>query len=82
MKRFGYLGKPSDTEALITENAFVDSLRRLQTFGRIPPSGKVDEATIKLLNSPRCGNSDYVSNRRKRFAIGSNGWKKRQLSYQ
>ena len=50
MKRFGYLGDPiSSSEALLTEDAVVYGLMKLQTFGGIPVTGKIDEATLKVI---------------------------------
>ena len=50
MKRFGYLGDPvSSSEALLTEEAVVYGLMKLQTFGGIPITGKIDEATLKVI---------------------------------
>ena len=50
MKRFGYLGDPvSSSEALLTEEAVVYGLMKLQTFGGIPVTGNIDEATLKVI---------------------------------
>ena len=58
MKRYGYLGDPiSSSEALLTEEAVVYGLMKLQTFGGIPVTGKIDEATLKVkicLHFPIC----------------------------
>ncbi len=49
MKRFGYLDTgPSDSEALYTETAVVSALQQLQQFAGIPPTGIVDQETIKV----------------------------------
>ena len=50
MKRYGYLGKPSSSESLVTEDAVIKGLMKLQTFARLPATGKIDAATIKVLN--------------------------------
>ena len=50
MKRYGYLGKPSSSESLVTEDAVINGLMKLQTFARLPATGKIDAATIKVLN--------------------------------
>ena len=50
MKRYGYLGKPSSSESLVTEDAVIRGLMKLQTFARLPATGKIDAATIKVLN--------------------------------
>ena len=48
MKRFGYFGKPTATQALLTEEAVVQGLMKLQAFARLPPTGRIDEATLKV----------------------------------
>jgi hypothetical protein len=50
MKRYGYLGRPSSSESLVTEDAVIRGLMKLQTFARLPATGKIDAATIKVLN--------------------------------
>jgi len=46
MKRFGYLDSgPSDSEALFTEAAVVEALKKVQQFGGLVPSGVVDNET-------------------------------------
>ena len=83
MKKFGYFGKPSETEALLTEEAVIYGLMKVQRFVGLPQTGRLDSDTIKLLNTPRCGNPDLVETpkRQKRFVLGSKGWQKRKLSY-
>ena len=60
----------------------------VQRFGGIPVTGQLDQATLQLMTTPRCGNPDggEVSigsrKRRKRYVIGGEGWKRRNLSFQ
>ncbi|XP_055684076.1 72 kDa type IV collagenase-like [Lutzomyia longipalpis] len=89
MRRFGYLdANPSDSEALYSEDAVIDAIKMLQKYGGIPQTGAVDDKTLKLMTSPRCGvrDLDGGSNtrsgwRRKRFVVGGRGWQKRQITY-
>ena len=88
MKKFGYFGKPSETEALLTEEAVIYGLMKVQRFVGLPQTGRLDFETIKILNTPRCGNPDLPQEssvlkprRQKRFVLGSNGWEKRKLTY-
>ena len=48
MKRYGYLGRPSSSEALVTEDAVIRGLMKLQTFARLPATGRIDAATLKV----------------------------------
>ncbi|XP_046688480.1 matrix metalloproteinase-2-like [Homalodisca vitripennis] len=69
---FGYLpASDLETGNLRTDDQLRDAIRSLQAFGNIPVTGDVDEATEKLMASPRCGVSDERAPdaRRKRFAI-------------
>ncbi|XP_048508022.1 72 kDa type IV collagenase-like isoform X1 [Athalia rosae] len=86
MKKFGYIAKGSDrVEAQYSQESMSEAIRTVQKFGNIPQSGIFDNATLKLMQSPRCGipdiRPDYSSTRRKRFVIGSSGWNKRRITY-
>jgi len=68
---FGYHNPHTFHEANVTE-----SLMRFQkTFG-LKVTGKVDNATVNLMNTPRCGNHDNS-----RIAYYDTPWRKKALSY-
>ena len=49
MRRFGYLESgPSDSEALYDDAAIERALRRVQKFGAISQTGRLDEETMKV----------------------------------
>jgi hypothetical protein len=89
MQTFGYLEEPStmteglQAEFLYAENAIEDGIKHIQKFGALEETGVLDEKTIKLMSSPRCGVKDVMSGREreKRFIIGSKNWEKRQITY-
>ncbi|XP_051169805.1 matrix metalloproteinase-17-like [Leptopilina boulardi] len=83
MKRFGYLPTSGNSESLYKESALVDAIKSLQKFGNIPMSGEIDNITLKLIETPRCGVADikHLKNREKRYIIGSEGWRKRVITY-
>lgn len=87
MKQYGYLPKPTElnTEALYSEDAVISGLMEVQRFAGLPTTGRLDNKTIELLKTPRCGNPDVVapnvSRRHKRFVIGGEGWRKRKLTW-
>ncbi|KAH8324722.1 hypothetical protein KR074_010267 [Drosophila pseudoananassae] len=59
LMQFDYLPKSDlETGALRSENQLIDAIRSLQTFGNIPVTGKIDSATARLIQQPRCGVGD------------------------
>lgn len=76
--QFGYLPKAKDGAfALRTEESVRTSLSELQQFAGIPVTGRLDDATVKLLRTPRCGLPDKIvqtSGRRKRFTLQGEKW--------
>ncbi|XP_045107012.1 matrix metalloproteinase-2-like isoform X1 [Portunus trituberculatus] len=92
MKKFGYVENKGDnnTDFVYTQQTLRDALLRVQEFGGIEQTGELDEATVKLMETPRCGLPDLRPEdiaqqnnhtRRKRYIIGAEGWKKRKITY-
>ncbi|KAL4091884.1 hypothetical protein QTP88_026496 [Uroleucon formosanum] len=80
LMKFGYLPE-SDLEMgnnLRDESQLHDALRTLQTFGNIPVTGQLDEATKQLMKKPRCGVSDFSQTagqkRTKRYTLQGQKW--------
>uniref|UniRef100_A0A336MZA8 CSON006848 protein n=1 Tax=Culicoides sonorensis TaxID=179676 RepID=A0A336MZA8_CULSO len=83
-RNFGYLDPaPGDSEALYSENAIVDAIKSMQKFGGLEQTGELNDETLNLLITPRCGRSDISPNaaRNKRFVIGGLGWRKQNVTY-
>ena len=80
--RFGYI-QLNDTDngrevPDVNSPQFKVSLRSLQRFGNIPVTGRMDAATIALINTDRCGVKDPQSNAAiGRFNLQGTKWKKR-----
>jgi len=80
LKKFGYM-KPGRTES--------QAIQAFQNFYGLPVTGKVDDATKKLFETPRCGVKDpqedggrkrrsfslRIVNREKRYVKSSYSWK-------
>ncbi|XP_039299659.1 matrix metalloproteinase-24-like, partial [Nilaparvata lugens] len=85
MAKFGYLQIDNNNDgpqALIDPNSMSDALKTVQSFGGIPQTGLLDEATIKLMQRPRCGVPDILPNNRKKREIPwSYGWNKAFITY-
>ncbi|KRZ14720.1 Matrix metalloproteinase-16 [Trichinella zimbabwensis] len=84
---FGYLprGNP-EISNLRTEDAVKTALGRLQEFAGLEPTGNLDEATLKLMNTKRCGLADFSQemsspNRNRRFALQGLKWDRLNLTY-
>ena len=57
-----------------------------QVFAGIDPTGELDDETIELMNTPRCGVKDNVgpgddAKRKKRYALQGSRWKKDTLTW-
>lgn len=88
MKQYGYLiDAGPDTDALYTEEGFKKAIRQMQKYGGLPETGFIDDKTLALMSSPRCGVRDIIredeekSNRTKRYVIGAEGWKTKTVTY-
>ena len=58
-------------------NTLSNALRKLQEFNGLEITGRVDEQTKNLIQTPRCGVDDRVAD----FATSERKWKKRYLTY-
>ena len=76
MLKYGYVAPRNGTAALITDeglNTFVKSaVRDFQSFAGINQTGELDEETLELMDTPRCGVRDIIGHgaiarRKKRF---------------
>ncbi|KAH8252944.1 hypothetical protein KR032_002768 [Drosophila birchii] len=95
LMQFDYLPKSDlETAALRTEQQLIDAIRSLQSFGNIPVTGKIDSATARLIQQPRCGVGDkkYASNfspdnlyhentRVRRYVLQGPKWDKTDLTW-
>lgn len=83
LRHYGYLDPaPGDSEALYSEEAVIDAIKVMQQFGGIEKTGELNDETLQLLITPRCGRADILPNsREKRFVIGGPGWRKRKVTY-
>lgn len=84
MRRFGYLETGTSTsEALYHEDAVIVAIKNVQKYGALNETGILDNDTLKLMSSPRCGVPDLTKKlkRSKRYIIGSGGWQKRRITY-
>ncbi|KAG6804080.1 matrix metalloproteinase-24-like isoform X1 [Apis mellifera caucasica] len=75
MKKYGYLESGiANSDALYQKTAITNAVKTLQKFGNIPITGQLDNATLELMASPRCGLPDILrkkenQQRKKRYII-------------
>ncbi|KAH8375256.1 hypothetical protein KR200_004034 [Drosophila serrata] len=97
LMQFDYLPKSDlETGALRTEQQLIDAVRSLQSFGNIPVTGKIDSATARLIQQPRCGvgdkkyaysfspdnlDHDVVYTRVRRYVLQGPKWDKTDLTW-
>ncbi|TDG44552.1 hypothetical protein AWZ03_009024 [Drosophila navojoa] len=94
LMQFDYLPKSDlETGALRTEEQLIDALSKLQQFGNIPVTGKIDAATARLIQLPRCGvgDNEHAYNfspdnldhgpRKRRYVLQGAKWDKTDLTW-
>ena len=58
-----------------------------QVFAGLQPTGDLDDETVELMNTPRCGVKDTLgptsnfAKRRKRYALQGSRWSVKTLTY-
>jgi hypothetical protein len=80
LRTFGYLPAEGHADSMLSEEQARAAVSNLQFFAGLSPTGQVDEATLQLLASPRCGVPDVTAAdyRNKREATD---WRHRRKRY-
>uniref|UniRef100_A0A147BPY1 Putative matrix metalloproteinase n=2 Tax=Ixodes ricinus TaxID=34613 RepID=A0A147BPY1_IXORI len=88
LERFGYMGDTSSgsvlpSDNLRTEEGFRAALRRMQKFAGLPPTGRLDQATARMMKARRCGVPDVIGHaeRVRRYALQGSKWDKTHLTW-
>ena len=91
LKKFGYLkiakSEQSGHSYLMDQESLITAVKQFQTFGGVTETGIIDEDTLELMRTPRCGLPDVnvedgaARTRTKRFALQGSRWKKEELTY-
>ena len=74
LKKYGYIqlekeapfgeqlasgGAKEQPRTNVFDTSTEEALKLFQRFYRLPVTGVLDEATVELMNAPRCGNPDF-----------------------
>ena len=74
LMKYGYMDTPIQHDKaapLLSRDGLRDYILEFQAFAGLPQTGDLDEMTVELMNTPRCGVKDVVggSGRKKRYAL-------------
>ncbi|VDI16717.1 Hypothetical predicted protein [Mytilus galloprovincialis] len=84
LQKFGYMPR---LRSLKTSNTSDEStsyaLRTFQEYNHLPVTGELDDKTVKLMNTPRCGMQDKPTPHGMplAFSAGNGDWGKKYLTY-
>ncbi|XP_054270072.1 matrix metalloproteinase-2 isoform X2 [Macrosteles quadrilineatus] len=88
LSQFGYLSPAvsnSQSEHIMSEDVLTKAIQEFQAFAGINITGDLDQETLQLMNTPRCGVKDKIgfgtSSRSKRYALQGSRWKVKDLTY-
>ena len=76
LMKYGYMDVPrqdSKSAPLLSRDGLSDYVMQFQAFAGLPQTGELDQKTVKLMKTPRCGVKDIVGKgataRKKRYAL-------------
>ncbi|XP_045475019.1 matrilysin-like [Harmonia axyridis] len=82
MKQYGYLKEDKGNFSSYTNREELsETIKTVQRFGALKETGRLDDATMKLMSTPRCGNADVLNGKRHKRYILVKGWNKRHITY-
>jgi len=88
LMKYGYMDMPRGEQKsanLMSQEGLRDYIMEFQSFAGLAQTGNLDDETVRLMNTPRCGVKDIVGKglitRKKRFALQGSRWKVKNLTY-
>ena len=76
LMKYGYMDAPrkdAKSSPLLSRDGLSDYVMEFQAFAGLPQTGELDQGTVELMNTPRCGVKDVVGKgataRKKRYAL-------------
>ncbi|GIY55168.1 stromelysin-3 [Caerostris darwini] len=88
LHKFGYLEDNGyRVGALVGPETISSAIKDFQRFAGINQTGTLDNDTLTMMNTPRCGVKDKIGSsafarRRKRYALQGSKWRTTDLTYQ
>ncbi|XP_071777544.1 matrix metalloproteinase-19-like [Centroberyx gerrardi] len=80
-RNYGYLHIPLDSkDQNYPPEEIVEALRVFQRATDLPISGKLNAATLAMMNKPRCGLEDSFNNKALKYRV-MGYWRKKMLTY-
>ena len=87
LQKFGYLEESIGyrTGAILGTDAITSAIKDFQRFAGLNQTGELDNDTIIMMSTPRCGVKDKIghseSARKKRYALQGSKWRVTHLTY-
>lgn len=92
LSKYGYLGKDDGTEALVTEENIGQyikgAVKEFQAFAGLEQTGELDDVTVELMGTPRCGVRDREQSadvefgeKSEAYVLQGSRWQKKHLTY-
>ncbi|XP_018619985.1 matrix metalloproteinase-25-like [Scleropages formosus] len=88
LSRYGYLPPPDPSRGkLQTREGLERAIRVMQRFAGLRATGRLDNATLALMSTPRCslpdivGSADLLRKRRRRYALSGTRWDKSDITW-
>ncbi|KAM7411368.1 hypothetical protein PAMA_021389 [Pampus argenteus] len=81
LRKYGYLHIPLDSKGQNYQpEEIAEALRIFQGAANVQISGKLDSATLAMMNKPRCGLEDPFNNKSLKYRV-MGYWRKKMLTY-
>jgi len=90
--KFGYINEIGDGEQLLDGEAVTEAIAKFQAFAGLEESGELDEETVELMGTPRCGVKDVAAREQEQgggtaslisadYQLQGSRWRKNVLTY-
>merc|ERR1711892_1264411 len=90
LSKYGYIQPANGTQALVTGDRIKEyvtsAVKDFQAFAGLNQTGELDDLTVELMQTPRCGVRDIIGHgatarRKKRYVLQGSRWRVNELTY-